>query len=183
MSLIPDSKGDPTETEIDPTILRVCWKIYSEALPVLYGNNTFCLCRVDTLRWFRHGRLPLVHPSNQIEHIMPVFYAQPNPQGRLSLIRNLTLILATQDQEYYVRPPRSVFHSGSKRTRTDWGALLELNPYTDGSRFVEFPALEVLELDFFDWLLTANEGINVSIVRTNAPTPHTLLLTSSCSVI
>ncbi|KAI4171748.1 MAG: hypothetical protein LQ343_003999 [Gyalolechia ehrenbergii] len=41
--------------DIDSTILRVCRSIYDEALPVLYGHNTFEFAKPRKLRDFSHG--------------------------------------------------------------------------------------------------------------------------------
>ena len=43
--------------DIDSAILRVCRTIYDEALPVLYGKNTFEFCKPRKLRDFSHGIL------------------------------------------------------------------------------------------------------------------------------
>ena len=39
--------------EIDPTILRTCRAIYDEALPILYGENTFYFSRPEKMAAFK----------------------------------------------------------------------------------------------------------------------------------
>lgn len=50
--------------DIDSTILRVCRSIYDEALPVLYGHNTFEFAKPRKLRDFSHGYLEQKFPCN-----------------------------------------------------------------------------------------------------------------------
>ena len=158
-----DSEGFPVDLGIDPAVLRVCWKTYCEALPILYGNNTFCFYRVDTLRLFRYEDLPLVHPSDNENFILPVFNTQPSPQGRLSMIRKLSLFLTERNHSFEERLPNP---KPRLRHRVDavcdWSPFLQLNPYIDGSLFIEFPSLEELELDFSDWDLVPDAGLCVS---------------------
>lgn len=40
--------------EIDSAILRTCHKVYEEALPILYGCNTFCFSDPEDITRFRH---------------------------------------------------------------------------------------------------------------------------------
>ena len=158
-----DSGGQLQDLGIDATILRVCWRTYSEALPILYGSNTFCFYSVQTLTCFRFEGLPLVHPGNNQRLFLSVFNDQPNPQGRLSMIRKLSLFLTWRYCQFAMRlpdlEPQPYRRNGAIE---DWSPFLELSPYTDGSKFIGFPALEELELDFSDWDLRLDERLDVS---------------------
>lgn len=136
---------------IDPTILRVCWKSYCEALPVLYGENVFNFDNPVALKRFRMSGLPLLHPSNDERTKLPVFNTQPSPQGRLSMVRKLSLDLGNEGDMQ-----RREWSIGA------WEPFLETNPYVDGSLFICFPLLEELELDFSKWKLYPEEGLEVS---------------------
>lgn len=48
--------------DIDSTILRACRTIYAEALPILYGRNTFEFAKPRKLRDFSHGYLDKRNP-------------------------------------------------------------------------------------------------------------------------
>lgn len=50
--------------DIDSAILRVCRSVYDEALPVLYGHNTFEFAKPRKLQDFSHGYLEQKIPSN-----------------------------------------------------------------------------------------------------------------------
>ncbi|KAL8659107.1 MAG: hypothetical protein Q9202_007282 [Teloschistes flavicans] len=43
--------------DIDSAVLRVCRSVYNEALPILYGKNTFEFCKPRKLRDFSHAGL------------------------------------------------------------------------------------------------------------------------------
>ena len=111
-------------------------KTYCEALPILYGNNASCFYRVDTLRLYRYEDLPLLHPSDNDNFILPVFNTEPSPQGRLSMIRKLSLFLTERKNSFEDRLPNP---KPRLRHRVDavcdWSPFLELNPYIDGSLF------------------------------------------------
>ena len=47
----------PPKLKIDGRILRVCWTTYEEALPILYGKNTFEFSKPRKLYDFSHGGL------------------------------------------------------------------------------------------------------------------------------
>lgn len=49
--------------DIDSSILRVCRMIYFEAVPILYGRNTFEFGKPRKLRDFSHAGLDRTHPS------------------------------------------------------------------------------------------------------------------------
>ena len=42
---------------IDATILRTCRMIYNEALPILYGQNTFSFSSANSIRYFQSKSL------------------------------------------------------------------------------------------------------------------------------
>ena len=48
------------DLRIDSTLLRTCRKIYDEALPILYGENKFGFCDVNSIKVFRTGDLALM---------------------------------------------------------------------------------------------------------------------------
>lgn len=51
--------------DIDSSILRVSRTVYQEALPVLYGKNTFEFCKPRKLRDFSHAGLDRSHTRKQ----------------------------------------------------------------------------------------------------------------------
>lgn len=157
---------DSPIVRIHPTILHICWKAYKEALPILYGDNTFCFFNDRILSNFRSEGLPLVHPFGKQHLILPVFNAQPSLQGRLSMIRNLSLFLTARVKHGFC-PMRLPLLEPMLLNREpairEWSSLLERNPYADGSKFISFPALEDLTLDLSDWDLKWKELLDVSL--------------------
>lgn len=110
------------------------------------GRNEFRFTRMRDLELFRYSGLPLVRPKDDPDFAIPIFNAQPSPQGRFSLIRKLSLCLAQShakvDERSRVRKPQLAIPSHS------WAQFLKLNAHTSGSRYAKFPILDELELDF-----------------------------------
>ena len=149
---------------MDTSILRVCWKTYIEALPVLYGNNSFMFHSPKTINCFRAENLALVHPSHNERQILPVFFAQPNPHGRFSLIRIMALDLTCRYDHslgsFDEYAPTAAYRS---RATESWAPFLFTDIERDGNEFMAFPNLEHLELGFTDWMLKEEERLDVSL--------------------
>ena len=47
------------ETRTDATLLRTCHRVYAEALPILYGENTFCFFSGPCIEQFKSMGLNL----------------------------------------------------------------------------------------------------------------------------
>ncbi|KAL8851592.1 MAG: hypothetical protein Q9221_003524 [Calogaya cf. arnoldii] len=146
--------------DIDSTILRVCRMIYSEALPVLYGKNTFEFSKPRKLRDFSHAGLDRSHT---------VFNFCNAPAGRFTLIRSIVLRLG-HDRKPYIRhipgpqpPPdrkriwghwyQYFFNDSDPQSTFDWAIL--------PSSTLGFPALDKVVLDFTDWQLAEADAIRV----------------------
>lgn len=161
---------------IDATVLRTCRLIYIEALPMLYGENNFVFFSVLALSLFRdkglvsmpckyslllprrtHILKHTTNSDNNCEFIdVPSFSFGQNLQGRLCLIRRLTLVLTDrrEDQWGLLHPSRT----------DDWSEFLHESRFERriARPCVDFPALDDLTLDFLDWALTSEEEIVVS---------------------
>ena len=94
--------------QIDSAVLRTCRQIYSEALPILYGQNTFEFSSVNAIRSFQSksligyplGRalqirqyLGLLHVVRFTEGGQLAFNLKLAPMGRLTLLRSVTINL------------------------------------------------------------------------------------------
>ena len=127
---------------LEPAILRTCRSIYLQALPILYGNNTFSFDSRESLNEFTHGGL-----SGQ-------FAVQIARYGRLTMIRYVIVELG------YGVP----YKSGD---RNELWKLWEwmFTPEHHGNT-VGFPSLLGIALDFSDWILGPSDKheINVSLV-------------------
>lgn len=158
--IVPGRRDHAGMEGIDAKLLRTCRIIYREGLPILYGENRFLFSSPHGLEKFRREGLPkcrtLMNRLLLLDHLdITMFNFCGEPQGRLSLIRKLSLVLAYEDFHGY-RPSRALIMSV-------WTRFLQDRP-TNGSWVrdtVEFPALQELLLDFSDWCLGANEGIVV----------------------
>ncbi|KAL8692283.1 MAG: hypothetical protein Q9218_002652 [Villophora microphyllina] len=145
--------------DIDSAILRVCRSIYYEALPVLYGNNTFEFCKPRKLRDFSHAGL---------DRRLTKFGLREAETGRFTLIRSIILRLG-HDRKPYIwqhhatqAPDRKklwshwyqyFFNEGDNRSEYDWSIIPCLSH--------NFPALDRLVLDFTDWQLGDQDAIRV----------------------
>ncbi|KAL8778921.1 MAG: hypothetical protein Q9203_001604 [Teloschistes exilis] len=146
--------------DIDSAILRVCRSIYNEALPILYGRNTFEFCKPRKLRDFSHAGL---------DRRITKFALREAETGRFTLIRSIILRLG-HDRKPYIwqhhgttqAPDRKkiwshwyqyFFNEGDNRSEYDWSIIPCLSS--------NFPALDKLELDFTDWQLSAQDAIRV----------------------
>ena len=56
--VVPDDRPAAMQLGIDATFLRTCRKMYYEALPILYKDNTFGFSEVSMLKIFRRKGLP-----------------------------------------------------------------------------------------------------------------------------
>ncbi|KAI4096448.1 MAG: hypothetical protein LQ344_000956 [Seirophora lacunosa] len=148
--------------DIDSTILRACRSIYAEALPILYGRNTFEFAKPRKLRDFSHGYLDKRNPR---------FAFRDADAGRFTLIRSVILKLGYDRKPYaFQRPPGAApvapdrkriwshwhqyfFNDNDSRNQYDWGWFPTLGN--------EFPALDKVELDFTDWQLGEADAIRI----------------------
>ncbi|KAL8737461.1 MAG: hypothetical protein Q9181_001649 [Wetmoreana brouardii] len=162
--------------DIDSAILCVCRTIYNEALPVLYGKNTFEFCKPRKLRDFSHTgldkRLTTHVTLLQILRLIVVPHTEfgfcEAEAGRFTLIRSIILRLG-HDRKPYIwqhNAPRApdrkkiwshwyqyFFNESDPRNEFDWGMFPCLS--------TNFPALDKLELDFSDWQLVEVDAIRV----------------------
>ena len=156
---------------LDAVILRTCRAIYNEALPILYGRNTFYFTSSHALFEFAGDDLPKALPTGDTFFLTgSVFNFQVTQAGRLALVRQLTLKLTSMDTSRNnwsipsVPPPRPPRLPHRSTLLYDWGRLLCMDgrlPGMYGDNAV-FPALENLTLDFTDWALGQDEGLMVS---------------------
>ena len=94
--------------QIDSAILRTCRMIYFEALPILYGQNTFEFSSANAIRSFQSKSLigyPLGRPSKirmcrgllyamrPAEGNQVAFNLKLAPMGRLTLLRSIIINL------------------------------------------------------------------------------------------
>ncbi|KAL9138039.1 MAG: hypothetical protein Q9175_000737 [Cornicularia normoerica] len=143
--------------QIDSAILRTCRMIYSEALPILYGQNTFEFSSANAIRSFQSKSL-IGYPL--------AFNLKLAPMGRLTLLRSVIINL---NAEYRWHSPIGVNGTRGAPNRDhiwrDWSTTLfsendDLCPW-GGRNGLGFPALEKLTLDFSEWQLTDSEGLLV----------------------
>lgn len=144
--------------QVDSAILRTCRLIYSEALPILYGQNTFEFSSANAIRSFQSRSL--------IGYPLVAFNLKLAPMGRLTLLRSVIINL---NAEYRWTSPIGI--NGGRGTPNrdhiwrDWSTTLfsesdDLCPW-GGRNGLGFPALEKLTLDFSEWQLTDSEGLLV----------------------
>ncbi|KAL8733859.1 MAG: hypothetical protein Q9166_001847 [cf. Caloplaca sp. 2 TL-2023] len=157
--------------DIDSSVLRVCRTMYSEALPVLYGKNTFEFCKPRKLRDFSHAGLDRSHTIQGTDFIpfLAEFGFRDAEAGRFTLIRSIILRLGHDRKPYVWQRPggqpapdrkriwshwyQYFFNDCDPRSQFDWGMF--------PSASNEFPALDKLELDFTDWQLSEPDAIRV----------------------
>ncbi|KAI4187905.1 MAG: hypothetical protein LQ346_005416 [Caloplaca aetnensis] len=94
--------------DIDSSILRVCRSIYDEALPILYGQNTFEFAKPRKLRDFSHGYLDKRGPK---------FAFREASAGRFTLIRSVVLRLGYDRKPYAFQRPVGVTPTVPDRKR------------------------------------------------------------------
>lgn len=159
--------------DIDSTILRVCRSIYDEALPVLYGHNTFEFAKPRKLQDFSHGYLeqkipPNAYPRFKLRNIAK-FGFRETEAGRFTLIRSVILRLGHDRKPYaYIRPPGAPpAVPDRKRIWSHWHQYF-FNEEDSLSRYEsmlyppvlnEFPSLDKIELDFSEWQLGEADAI------------------------
>ncbi|KAI4190324.1 MAG: hypothetical protein L6R41_000850 [Letrouitia leprolyta] len=155
--------------DIDSAILRVCRSVYDEALPVLYGHNTFEFAKPRKLQDFSHGYLEQKIPSNAYPRFKLQFGFRETDAGRFTLIRSIILRLGHDRKPYaYIRPPGvPPAVPDRKRIWSHWHQYFfneedSLNRY-DSMLYPpvlnEFPALDKIELDFTEWQLGEADAI------------------------
>lgn len=175
---------------IDATVLRTCRLVYSEALPILYGHNTFEFSSANAIRSYQSKSLigyPLGRPIDfrspvlqyaysQLQHLQracancpQAFNFKLAPMGRLSMLRSVVL---NMNAEYRWHSPIGVNGQRGAPNRDhiwrDWSTTLfsesdDLCPW-GGRNGLGFPALEKLTLDFTEWQLTESEGLLVKLI-------------------
>lgn len=179
--IIPASHPRLIILSVDATALRTCRRIYEEALPVLYGENTYVFSTAISLETFKGEGLirtackPLLYRSHCIQEATnpdgsyPIaivedyctflysFNFQSTPHGRFQLLRRLHL-------EFSLEEETAIHDSQKCQLLCEWTPFFTENKYTDKALYIKFPALEDLTLDFSGWELQDGEGIMVSQV-------------------
>lgn len=163
---------------IDSAVLSTCRVIYSEALPILYGQNTFEFSSANAIRSFQNKSLvgyPLGMsiifresgnwiPDSLNANSLTAFNLKLAPMGRLTMLRSIILTL---NAEYRWHNPIGVNGVRAAPNRDhiwrDWSTTLfsesdDLCPWGGRSGF---PALERLTIDFSEWQLAESEGLLV----------------------
>ena len=94
-----------------------------------------------------------------------MFNLKVNPNGRLSAIRNLSLLFTVDDSHVTIEAGRMTI--SRKTIIREWAPFLHQHrrDIYIGNGYVEFPTLETLTLNFSVWNLKKNEGLVVSILR------------------
>lgn len=134
--------------DIDSAILRTCRSIYTEALRVLYEQNTFHFSDACAIRRFKDANL---QPDQAL--------SLNTRYGRLALIRCVSLKITNNP---------SYVESSARRRESIWKAWMD-NFFSEdrslysAARNVGFPALQKVKLDFSDWQFHSDEGIRVRI--------------------
>ncbi|MDI1486492.1 MAG: hypothetical protein OHK93_005722 [Ramalina farinacea] len=146
---------------IDSPILRTCRLIYIEALPILYGLNTFHFSSAQCIRHFQNHGLSTFPLDLKVDNVL-AFNFKSATTGRLQMIRSLVLELKS-DYRVYTRNT-NVSYTRDNIWR-DWSISLFNDDrdsiYGWGSNNLSFPQLEKLTLDFTEWQLTENDGVLV----------------------
>lgn len=160
---------------IDTTVLRTCRQIYIEALAMLYGENNYVFFSSSALDLFRDKGLvgiprkyhPLCYDVHALTHLIisdekcdiinvPSFNFGQNLQGRLLLIRRLTLVLTDLRNDRWGPLRPSIINLWSEFLHESRFERRTMRPFDD------FPALGDLTLDFTAWALDSEEEIVVS---------------------
>ncbi|KAL8907332.1 MAG: hypothetical protein Q9171_005905 [Xanthocarpia ochracea] len=148
--------------DIDGSVLRVCRMIYSEALPVLYGKNTFEFCKPRKLRDFSHAGL---------DRSQTKFGFRDAQAGRFTLIRSIILRLGHDRKPYVWQRPGGQPAPDRKRIWSHWYQYFfndcDLPSTFEWAIFPsstnEFPVLDRVVLDFTDWQLGEPDAIRVEL--------------------
>ncbi|KAL6719355.1 hypothetical protein ACLMJK_003594 [Lecanora helva] len=160
--------------DVDATVLRTCRLIYSEALPILYGQNTFAFYSVNAIRSFQSKSLCLgACESGQrvfvstAANTSEAFNFKLAPMGRLTMIRSIVLSLNAE----YRWANTTIGANGQRGPPNrdhiwrDWSTTLfsesdDMCPWSSKNG-LSFPVLEKLTLDFTEWQLAETEGLLV----------------------
>ncbi|KAL8674229.1 MAG: hypothetical protein Q9168_001353 [Polycauliona sp. 1 TL-2023] len=172
-------KNQPVK-DIDSSILRVCRMVYFEAVPVLYGKNTFEFSKPRKLRDFSHAGLDRSHTSKHIHLkrrplalilflLLAAFAFHDAPAGRFTLVRSIVLRLGHDRKPYVWQQPGAQPAPDRKRIWGHWYQYFfnDSDPHSifDWGMFPSstngFPALDRLVLDFTDWKLSESDAIRV----------------------
>lgn len=173
--IIPATVPPTLTLRISAIVLRTCRTIYTEALPILYQENCFSFSKVSMLRIFRSKGLVMsqtpLHKSKSVLRYLDSISAHdfafnPEPQGRLCLLRNVHLRFRHSGRPASLRGMRSP--SGDEMEwlgghLDHWTGFLNEERYADGAGYVTFPALKKLVVDFSDWELKPDEGLRVRV--------------------
>lgn len=136
-------------TDINSAILRTCRKVYTEALHVLYAQNTFHFSDPRAIARFQETS----RFSKQTLSLNTRY------DGRLTLIQFVSLDLTSKYIGSYSKDYRRE-HIWNVWLHSFFSEAQSFPPYGNGT--AGFPALQKLRLDFTDWQLEADEGVRVS---------------------
>lgn len=144
---------------VDSTILRTCHAIYDEALPLLYGRNTFLFTTPEKITNFQFSILDDKFSWASAQYGLSVpgtlkFGLQRNDQGRLALIRSIGLKITSKRLYLF-----NDLQKNREAICRQW--LHFLVPEDRIIARTQFPVLVNLELDFREWRLGPDEGLFV----------------------
>ena len=88
--IIDDVRPSAMDLGIDATFLRTCWKIYREALPILYQDNWFGFSQVRMLKTFRTKGLAL--KGRSVTPYRAPIYSRLLPTIHFNFLTNVLLI-------------------------------------------------------------------------------------------
>lgn len=169
--IVPDKPPPAMALGIDSAFLRICRKVYSEALPILYQENRFTFTQVSMLRIFRSKGLPEKGQKGLSKSLClrqkPIFGFRAQPQGRLSLLRNVHLKFEHNPRYSSLRGTHGLATGDADSERVNlkiqdrWADFLGEEMYDQLKGYVAFPALRRLVLDFSDWKLKRDEGLRI----------------------
>ncbi|KAL8784775.1 MAG: hypothetical protein Q9213_003755 [Squamulea squamosa] len=147
------ARGFTDRPGLEIAVLSTCHQVYDEALPVMYGQNTFSFYNLKDVEAFRSNGLvtaKTTNPTNTFDIDVPLFGFRSNPQGRLALLKMINIHFL---DDYF----------GGRDIMRHW------EPFFEPSRSLRyetrFPAVEKLCLNFMA-LELGMEGLEPSpIVR------------------
>lgn len=134
-------------SDIDSAILRTCRAVYTEALHILYEENTFHFSEGSAIKRFKSKNL------SSKQGLSP-----KTPYGRLALIRCVSLNITSNslygdviDRRKWIWDYWMDSFFSEERSIPPYGSICD----------VGFPSLQKATLDFTDWQFDADEGIRV----------------------
>ena len=136
--------------------------MYEEALPILYSKNTFEFIDPKHLRVFKRVGLIVskLKKNESDQKGIPVFNMKPCLQGRLALIRRLSLELTTNTHDFsYDHRGKDIYIQGHapvirRNILKAWEPFLLRNPDKKNAEYNRFPNLEVLYLTFSEYVFS-----------------------------